>query len=207
MNNKIKNLQNQRFGKLQALCCVGKNKYNQMIWKCQCDCGSTITTTATNLLKGRKKSCGCLTKELNKTRRITHSLSRHPLYKRYHTMLCRVIHPCTEYMKENYKDRGITICDEWLGKDGFINFYNWAIANGWNNERLPSGRPMLTLDRIDNSKGYSPENCRWVDMKTQNNNRRKARKNVDVKYKQSLILHYTSEVESNDYKRKTRIIN
>ena len=71
--------------------------------------------------------------------------------------------------KKDYYDRGITICPEWV--NGFKAFYDWSMSNGY--------RDGLTLDRIDNDKRYSPENCRWVDMKVQANNRRN---NVYIKY-------------------------
>jgi hypothetical protein len=63
---------------------------------------------------------------------------------------------------ENYGARGINVCDEW--RYGFIKFYTWAINNGW--------AKGLTLDRIDNNKGYSPNNCRYVTYTTNLRNRR-----------------------------------
>ena len=67
---------------------------------------------------------------------------------------------CREY--RHYGGRGITVCKEWI--DDFINFRDWAYKNGY--------REDLTLDRIDNNKEYYPENCRWVSMVVQENNKR-----------------------------------
>lgn len=60
-----------------------------------------------------------------------------------------------------YGGRGIKVCDEW--NNDFISFYEWSINNGYQDD--------LTIDRIDNDKGYEPSNCRWADMKTQCRNR------------------------------------
>ena len=68
---------------------------------------------------------------------------------------------------ENYGGRGISVCDEWSGKDGFFYFYKWSMENGYNNK--------LSIDRIDNNKGYSADNCRWETDKNQIENRRVSR--------------------------------
>jgi hypothetical protein len=75
----------------------------------------------------------------------------------------------TYHGHKNYFDKGIAVCDEW--KKDFEPFYKWSIENGYNDD--------LTIDRIDNNKNYSPDNCRWVTMKEQQNNRTN---NVNIEY-------------------------
>lgn len=67
------------------------------------------------------------------------------------------------YLFQHYGGKGVTVCDEWLGENGLKNFAEWSLANGYSD--------TLSIDRIDNRKGYSPSNCRWVSMVDQQNNR------------------------------------
>ena len=91
------------------------------------------------------------------------------LYWVYYAMLQRCYHKnCSHYAR--YGGRGITVCDEW--KNDNTAFYRWALDNGY--------REGLTLDRIDNNGDYTPDNCRWVSVKTQNNNKSKC---VYITYK------------------------
>lgn len=151
-------LTGRRFGRLVAQSLYGKNKHRQNVWLCKCDCGRTSKVTAHNLLAGKTQSCGCL----RCGKRIygdTHKL----LYGVYRQMKKRCLdESCPAY--PNYGGRGISVCDEWLQKNGHLSFEKWALENGY--ER------GLTLDRIDNDKGYSPDNCRWVTRKVQSNNKR-----------------------------------
>ena len=84
----------------------------------------------------------------------------------------------------NYGGRGIKVCKEW--REDFMSFYNWAVRNGYENNKK---RGECTLDRIDVNGNYEPSNCRWVDMKTQARN---TRKNRYIEYKG--IKHVAAEL-------------
>lgn len=86
-------------------------------------------------------------------------------------MLSRCYNPKNARYK-SYGGRGITVCDEWQGVDGFLNFYHWAISNGF--------KEGLSIDRINNDGNYEPSNCRWATYKQQANN---TSRNVKIKYK------------------------
>lgn len=168
---KIKDIRGQRFGLLVAIEPTGETSTNgAKIWKCICDCGN-VTLLSTNHIN-TKKSCGCLRKnsiENLKASHPTHGGEGTRLYGVWHHMKQRCENPHNNRY-HIYGGRGITVCDEW---HDFAKFRDWAIANGYD-ENAPRG--ACTIDRIDNDKGYDPDNCRWVDMKTQCSNKRKCNK-------------------------------
>lgn len=128
-------------------------------WLCQCDCGNTHEAQGTHLRKGLVPSCGCLKSEKIRKSRTKHGRSKSPIVQVWIDMHKRCCNPnCREY--KNYGARGITVCDEWRDVHAFLR----DMESGY--------KPGLELDRIDNEKGYSKENCRWTTHKTNCNNRR-----------------------------------
>lgn len=133
-------------------------------WLCECDCvNKTRRIVDENSLKyNHTKSCGC-------TRHKTHGLSYSRIYKIYYAMLQR----CTNENYRQYNDyggRGIKVCKEW--QDDFMNFYNWAIENGYSDS--------LSIDRKNVNGDYCPENCMWSTSIEQANNKRN---NIIINYR------------------------
>jgi len=126
-----------------------------------CHCGNEWETTIHQVSSNDIVSCGC--KRFGKSNHgYKHGLSKHLLYVKYNSMIKRCYNKNDKSFKI-YGGRGITVCEEW--KNDFKAFYDWSIANGWTKD--------LTIDRIDNNKGYEPSNCRWATLSIQNRNKRK----------------------------------
>lgn len=131
-----------------------------IVYLVKCECGNEKIVYRGNLLKWNYHKCSCVRKNKG-------GLSNSPLYSVWRAMLNRCSKPNSHGFKW-YGGKGIKVCEEWANEyTGYVNFYNWSINNGYKEIKLPSGRNKLTIDRIDGTKGYCPDNCRWVEYETQ----------------------------------------
>lgn len=162
--SKMRDLTGKKFGKLTVINRVD-NKGEKVCWLCKCDCGNETCVTTSNLVTGHIKSCGC--------GHCKHGYAKNNEKNRLYSIWRHMIERC--YREDTngfsqYGGRGITVCEEWR-KDVSL-FISWAIENGY--------KDNLSIDRMDNDKGYSPENCRWVSQSEQCNNKRN---NIVIEYK------------------------
>jgi len=123
-------------------------------YRCVCDCGNERIVNVGHFNTGKIKSCGC------HVGRHGHVVGNRPsrTYTCYYNMIARC-HKKTNKRYKDYGDAGITVCDRW--RSSFVNFL----------EDMGESPAGLTIDRIDNSKGYYKENCRWVTRKENQRNR------------------------------------
>ena len=160
-----KDLTGKRFGRLTMIEPARNDKYGRLIWKCRCDCGNITYKPGWEVTRGHTTSCGCLWLEKTKESMTTHGKTKTRLYRVWKGMRGRCNNP-KNHAYERYGGRGIKVCEEW---QDFSAFEEWAMKNGYD-PLAPKG--VKTIDRIDVNGDYSPSNCRFVDYKTQSENRR-----------------------------------
>ena len=174
-NREIEVVANQKFGRLTIIREVesktDKSGRKVRYVECICECGKICKVRLHALRRGRVLSCGCLRTETTIKKFTKHGLSkRHPLYGIWKGMKERCVNK-NHFAYKDYGGRGIEVCGQWL--HDFGNFYTWCISNGW--------RKGLSIDRIDNNKGYNTDNCRFADIFTQARNKRS---NIPITYKE-----------------------
>lgn len=168
---------NKNYSLLRVLGYIGGGK-----WECQCKCGNFKITNTSALNCGKTKSCGCLAKN----NAFKHGKAETKEYNSWTSIKAR----CNNSNTPSYKDyggRGLNICTEWL--NSFENFYK-DVGD------CPKG---FSIERIDNNKGYSKDNCIWASSKAQSMNRRS---NFIVNYKglEKPLKQWCEDLELN-YKR------
>lgn len=154
-------LKGQKFGRLLVIDFAFYKK-EKTFWKCKCECGNETIVRSDCLKSKNSSSCGCYGKEQRQKATLKHNLTfKCRLYNIWQDMKARCYNK-NKYCYKDYGARGIKVCDEW--KNDFLNFYNWAKSNGY--------KDNLSIDRIDNYKDYTPQNCRWATSEEQNYNKR-----------------------------------
>lgn len=156
-----KDLTGKRFGRLVVLNQAGRDNAGRVVWKCECDCGKVKSISSNLLLSGRSVSCGCYKKDYLSIAKSTNRLSHTRIRSKWRNMMNRCYSSNNAEYK-NYGARGIVVCQEWHDLEKFAK---WACSNGY------IEGSNLTLDRIDVDGNYCPENCRFVDMKSQCRNK------------------------------------
>lgn len=159
-----KDLLGQTFGRWTVTAYAGSGA-SGATWCCVCSCGTVRRVNAGSLLSGASSSCGCLNREVN-SERATHGHTAGGVHSKTYTAWRCMLNRCRNEKNvsyRNYGGRGIQVCDRWESFQAFL-------------DDMGEAPRRMTLDRIDTNGNYCKENCRWVSMKDNSNNRRNNRR-------------------------------
>lgn len=151
----LHDLTNKKFGRLKVINRAPNNKDRKTQWNCICDCGNKTIVRAGHLTTGGIKSCGC--------KKQIHGFYNHPYYSIWYNIKQRCYFK-THKQYKNYGKRGIKMSKSWY--NSFEQFCK---------DMKQKPTPQHTIERINNNKGYSKQNCKWATMKEQQNNKRSNR--------------------------------
>lgn len=175
-----------RYGRLEVVSYVGLSASNNAVWLCKCDCGNYTKVKGKYLRNGDTKSCGCLyienLRDISGSKEMKlHGFSQcnDNCYQLWRSMKKR----CKNHDNANRCYEGISVCEEWL--NDFPAFREWAFEHGYKDCREMPYKTRLSIDRIDSSKGYSPDNCRFITVSENSTkaNIERRHDNTEVTYK------------------------
>lgn len=174
-----KDLTGRTFGKLYVIELSHMDDRHRSYYKCHCECGNEKIIKGQSLLNGDTKSCGCAQysgRKLHPSRDDCPFDTR--LYGIWAHMISRCYNP-KDVAYSRYGELGLGVCDEW--RNDVHEFMKWAMSNGYDGK--------LTLDRRDNSRGYSPDNC-WFKTAFEQNRNRKNNRIIDIDGETKLLVDW-----------------
>lgn len=204
--NNFQDLLGQTFGELTVLSRAPNGPNGHSRWWCQCSCGNYTEVYGTNLKKQMtiNKSCGCLKIDSISKANTKHGLNNTVECRIYRSMIRRCYDIKDEYYY-CYGGRGITVCDDWLGENGLINFIRDIGFKQFEDD---------SLERVNVNLGYSKSNCKWIpkNLQSRNRNYNKIRDiahadEIRKLYKQGKSLHELSILNNCCEMTIRRVIN
>lgn len=156
-HRKFEDIEGLRYCRLIVVGYLGRRGHDHL-WSCLCDCGGASDVLGSNLKRGNTTSCGCLHREITAACHVTHGHYGSPEWRTWAAMKCRCVSNHAIAHK-HYGSKGIVVCDRW--RESFESFLA---------DMGPKPSPQYTIERIINSLGYEPGNCRWATRADQSRN-------------------------------------
>jgi hypothetical protein len=162
MAAKVVDMDGSRFGSVVGVSVVGPSKSRGLVWRFLCDCGELFDASGNEVRRGGITSCKKCADAKKAAQKTTHGLCKTPEYRTWSAMKRRCFNHGTEHFAE-YGGRGITVCDRWQSFENFLA------------DMGARPTPKHSIERVDNSGNYEPDNCKWETMIGQSNNKRNNR--------------------------------